>query len=241
MRDRQEERRRARRERRQAPAEQGCAVERAVERMTIRQAAAEAADQRRRQYLKGLSASRKRSIGKSGKAAEAFQRVVYSALGLSHTAGYDGRPPAFEPDTEVNESSAVTGGGFKNVVRDPLRRLHRRGEIDEIQYRAANAFIRLWEAKESGIRGINYGERVDGGKMPDVSETALLTTRAVANFREDLGPGQVYLLELVCIQGLPIYRVAELGAYGRDPRTVLKALRAALNDAASSLLPAARG
>lgn len=191
-------------------------------------------EQRRREYEKEVDNRRLEAIGKTGKDAKRFQRVVYKALGLDMKAGFDGSPPAFFPDKAINESSAAAEGqGFRNAVRDPVQRMLRRGEIDDLQYDAANEFIALWEAHSRiGGRAIEYGERVDGGRMPDVSASAMEVVSQVDTFRVALREPDVLILEAVCINGSTIRQCREMGHWGRDHRVVMRRFRAALDQAA---------
>lgn len=182
-------------------------------------------------YIRALEQKRADLIGRSGKQTRAFQAVVYGALGLDMQAGFDGRPPTFLPDQDVNESSAG-GKGFRNAVRDPLALLHRKGSIDDGQYAAANAYIALREDYDQiGGRAITYGERVDGGRAPDVSEKQMSVGGTMDAFRRHMGDDRLGLLDATCIGGNALYVVARMGRWGGDTRTVLKRLRAALDHA----------
>jgi hypothetical protein len=191
-------------------------------------------EQRHAAYLKALEDQRLEAIGKTGKDAKRFQRVVYRALGLDPKAGYEGSPPAFFPDKTLNESSAAAEGqGFRNAVKDPVQRMLRRGEIDDVQYDAANEFIALWEAHSRiGGRAIEYGERVDGGRMPDISVSAMSVVARVDSYRKQVEPNAVLIMEAVCINGRSIRQCCEAEQWGRNPRTVMKKFRAALDETA---------
>jgi len=187
------------------------------------------ADSARKEYLRGVDRQRLANIGKAGKQARDLQAVVYAAIGLDMNAGYDGRPPAFLPEEDVNEASAG-GKGFR-TVRDPLALLHRKGSIDEGQYKAALDFLELQEAYTSiGGRGVQYGERVDGGKAPDVPLWQMSVVQRWSAYRHWMGDTRLQLL-IACTSGNALHVVAGMGRWGRDTRTVLKHLRAALDHA----------
>ncbi|WP_293862374.1 hypothetical protein [uncultured Alsobacter sp.] len=197
----------------------------------LRQLADLEAKERRGAYLRSLEKKRADLTGKSGKQTKAFQAAAYAALGLDLQAGYDGRPPTFLPDQDINEATAG-GKGFRNAVRDPLALLHRKGSIDDGQYKAANDYIALREDYEQiGGRAINYGERVDGGRAPDFLERQSSIGATMDAFRRHMGDHRMGLLDAACIGGNALYVVAQMGRWGRDHRTVLKVLRAALDHA----------
>ena len=81
---------------------------------------------------------------------------------------------------------------------DPLRWLHFRGRIDDVQFHAGRRWQRDWEESAIGQLQTNFPrwQRIDGGKAPEVlSGAALAASRRLRRAKHMLGHDQVRLLE----------------------------------------------
>ena len=205
-------------------------VDISIERMERAELRAQEDAQRRAVYLKGNVAKRAASTGATGKRDEKNQAVMYGMLGLDLKAGYDGRPPAFEALEKHKVGKNELLAGIRNCARDPIHILRTMGFMTERHHKAIVAMVDLFEQHEAvGVRGIEYGERVDGGRTPDVSAWALSVASAMSRFQAAISPTDFSLLKAIAIEGMSLRALTRTGVHGIGINTVRKRLNQALD------------
>ena len=105
---------------------------------------------------------------------------------------------------------------------DPLRWLHFRGRIDDVQFHAGRRWQRDWEESAIGKLQTNFPrrQRINGGKAPEVLDgAALAASRRLRHANDMLGRNHVRLIEDVFAG-----RVVAIGAAERTLRGILDLL-----------------
>ena len=185
-------------------------------------------DHGRSAYMRSLAQKRLEVLGQDHPAALEMQAILMKKVGVDPRAGFDGKPPAFEGKTVMIGKVKVHAGVW-NVNRDPMRRMFRRGELTELEYKAAAMFAdKCEEFASQGLRGASFKEAVDGGRQPNVSLIMLHVAGAHTALVRALSSDQFAILTLIVVDGVTLARVAANGAFGFHRPTLSKKFRAAL-------------
>lgn len=179
-----------------------------------------------RNYQSGLAQRRLEVLKGQPREVIAAQPEAYKELGVDTRAGFDGKPPAFIPDSKSRSR-------WRNAARDPMRKMFVAGHIEKHQYDAANEIQSLQERYDkAGMRTNGIPELIDGGKAPDVSEEVMSAVAKFRSYEKGVSERARMLLRLIVIDGLSIASVAQMGHFGRNQGRLGKKLRESLDEAA---------
>ncbi|MGV6876660.1 hypothetical protein ACUSIJ_28840 [Pseudochelatococcus sp. B33] len=171
-------------------------------------------------------ASRKRGAKSSQRPGPDLGERLF---GVHPLAGYDGNIPVLEKITRKSDYGPVDMG-YRNLASDPISRMIKRGQCNEIQAKAAQILSELYDAYAS-YPGMKWEAPVDGGGFKGVQEAALEAAEALVLVSNAAGIYGAMALDHVIARGAEVQDLVTLGI-APDARAAGFMLRNAL-DAAS--------